>query len=158
MTNKKSTGFTLIELLVVVAIIGLLSSIITVSINTSRTKARDARRISDLKQIKAGLDLYFQTGSGYPAQAVWDATVGASLQCSGTPVLQIPRDPIDPTYRYTYTNPAGTTTYSGCGTTVSSGYELEFYIEKKGLYYIINEDGRVREKVSGNSVSLDSLL
>ena len=158
MSRQKKLGFTLIELLVVVAIIGLLSSIITMSINTSRMRARDARRISDLKQVKTGLDLYFQTGSGYPTQAVWDATVGLSLTCSGTPTLQIPRDPIDPTYRYTYINPSGTTTYSGCGGTVSTGYELEFYSEKKALYYIMNQDGNLREKVTGNPASFDALL
>ncbi len=49
MINRK--GFTLIELLVVIAIIGLLSSIATISFNAARAKARDARKVSDAKQI-----------------------------------------------------------------------------------------------------------
>ena len=49
MQNKK--GFTLIELLVVIAIIGLLSSIAVVSLNGARAKARDAKRVSDVKQL-----------------------------------------------------------------------------------------------------------
>ena len=56
MRNKK--GFTLIELLVVIAIIGLLSTLAVVSLNNARGKARDARRISDVKAIQTAVELY----------------------------------------------------------------------------------------------------
>ena len=49
MSNKK--GFSLIELLVVIAIIGLLSSLAVVNLNSARGKARDAKRVSDVKQL-----------------------------------------------------------------------------------------------------------
>ena len=55
MQNKK--GFTLIELLVVIAIIGLLSSIAVVSLNGARAKARDAKRVSDVKQISTLVEM-----------------------------------------------------------------------------------------------------
>ncbi len=59
-------GFTLIELLVVIAIIGLLSSVVLVSMQGVRAKARDAVRVSDLKQIQLALELYYNANEIYP--------------------------------------------------------------------------------------------
>lgn len=49
--KKSGYGFTLIELLVVIAIIGLLSSILLVSMNSSREKARMAAALSFASQV-----------------------------------------------------------------------------------------------------------
>lgn len=63
---KKQKGFTLIELLVVIAIIGLLSTLAVVSLNNARAKSRDARRISDVKQLQTALEMYFNQNNSYP--------------------------------------------------------------------------------------------
>ncbi|MFH1780388.1 MAG: type II secretion system protein [Candidatus Nealsonbacteria bacterium] len=60
-------GFTLIELLVVIAIIGILSSVVLVSMQGARAKARDARRLQDMKQIVTALQLYFNKYERYPS-------------------------------------------------------------------------------------------
>ncbi len=57
--NKKHRGFTLIELLVVIAIIGLLASIVVVSLGPSRAKSRDARRVADLRQINIAMEMCY---------------------------------------------------------------------------------------------------
>lgn len=50
-------GFTLIELLVVIAIIGILSAVVLTSLNSSRDKARDAKAVSDVKQVALAFEL-----------------------------------------------------------------------------------------------------
>lgn len=65
------SGFTLIELLVVIAIIGVLASVVLASVNTARAKSRDARRKSDLNQLRLALELYYDANNAYPS------TVGA---------------------------------------------------------------------------------
>lgn len=61
-----SSGFTLVELLIVVAIIGVLSSVVISSLNGARMKSRDARRVSDLKQIRIALEMYYDQNGSYP--------------------------------------------------------------------------------------------
>ena len=63
---KKNKGFTLIELLVVIAIIGILSSVVLASLNTARLKARDTRRVSDIKSIQLALEFYYDSLGAYP--------------------------------------------------------------------------------------------
>jgi type II secretion system protein G len=68
---KSQKGFTLIELLVVIAIVGILSSVVLASLNIARAKARDAKRLSDLKQIQAALAMFYSDNGAYPATTTW---------------------------------------------------------------------------------------
>jgi prepilin-type N-terminal cleavage/methylation domain-containing protein len=68
-------GFTLIELLVVIAVIGLLSSIVLVSLNSARIKARDAKRVSEIKEIQTVLALYYDTYGQYPSSGECGAAI-----------------------------------------------------------------------------------
>ena len=80
--NQK--GFTLIELLVVIAIIGLLSTLAVVALNNARAKARDAKRVADVKQIQTALELYYNECAGYPSTAGGAAILSTDDANSGT--------------------------------------------------------------------------
>lgn len=59
-------GFTLIELLVVVAIIGILASIVLVSLGNSRAKGSDAAIKANLSTIRGQAELYaLMNGNSY---------------------------------------------------------------------------------------------
>lgn len=67
--KREKKGFTLIELLVVIAIIGILATIVLVSLNSARQKARDTRRISDVRQVALALEMYYDDFKWYPKNA-----------------------------------------------------------------------------------------
>ncbi|MCA9366319.1 prepilin-type N-terminal cleavage/methylation domain-containing protein [Candidatus Kaiserbacteria bacterium] len=58
-------GFTLIELLIVITIIGILSSVVLVSLSSAREKSRDAARVSQIKEVKTALEVYRSDNGGY---------------------------------------------------------------------------------------------
>lgn len=80
--RKNQKGFTLIELLVVIAIIGILSSVVLVGINSTRTKAKDTRIISDMTQIRNGGESYYNENSTY-ATYVPDAVLTGDITTNG---------------------------------------------------------------------------
>ena len=117
---RKQRGFTLIELLVVIAIIGLLSTLAVVALNSARLKARDAKRVADIKQIQTGLELYFNDKTAYPGATIAGLGSAGAVSCLNSagfttancpsPYMGlVPRDP-NSAKNYAYTS-AGATTY-----------------------------------------------
>jgi len=58
-------GFTLIELLIVIAIIGMLAGIVLVAIAGTRSRARDARRQADLRQVVSAQEMVYGDDEEY---------------------------------------------------------------------------------------------
>src|SRR5687767_9992789 len=89
-TKRKINGFTLIELMIVVAIIGILTALVTVNLQDARERARDVQRKADLKSIQQALELYKNDHlpQTYPPTATWrdDLTGGGYIK-------EIPTDP-----------------------------------------------------------------
>lgn len=101
--RRGQRGFTLIELLVVIAIIGILATIVLVSLNAARKKARDVRRVSDMRQVALALEMYYDdnASTGYPGASgsnVW-STMETAIEAGGY-ITSVPSDPGTGTYEY----------------------------------------------------------
>ncbi|MFH1822138.1 MAG: prepilin-type N-terminal cleavage/methylation domain-containing protein [Patescibacteria group bacterium] len=128
--NMNKKGFTLIELLVVIVIIGILATLATVALGSARTKARDARRVSDIKQIQTALELFYNENTRYPSTtAVAAASAVLSSQLT-TYMPNVPDDPNEPdcnvvaytNYMYTPRNSSGVLDI----TASPSSYSIEY--------------------------------
>ncbi len=132
--KKSAAGFTLIELLVVIAIIGLLASVVLVSLNSARAKARDTKRVADLNQFAKALELYFNSNYSYPTIT----TAGALSTLTGAPALvptylsslPVAPNPADGSCSSATTNGANAyymyANSSGAGQPVTSAYSITF--------------------------------
>lgn len=103
-------GFTLIELLVVIAIIGILASIVLVSLNNARQKARDVKRVGDLRGIQLALEGYYDDNQAYPGDdgaAVCANLTGIADELVPTYIAALPVDPGGGSVFYSY-DAAGT--------------------------------------------------
>jgi len=120
MKNNKP-GFTLIELLVVIAIIGLLSTLSIVALNSARAKSRDARRVSDIKQIQTALELYYNENNSYPATLT---TAGMPDFLTKVPVAPTPNDGSCSAAANTYVY----TPVTGSGGITNGSYTLTYCI------------------------------
>ena len=142
--NKK--GFTLIELLVVIAIIGLLSTLAVVSLNSARQKARDARRMSDLKQISTAMELYYSQHDAYPATGVCNAAGVIAVAVNGTicPSGNAITDGTDVFLNSIPDAPGGTgaqALYLYGGTSLASTYCLSVQMEVPNTDYFVCSNG-----------------
>ena len=100
MTLNKQRGFTIIELVVVISIIGILITISIIAFNASRSKARDAIRLTDIQQLSIALEYYYDNNKRtYPECGyVCDFNTNWQSGCLGEAlkpyITTLPRDPL----------------------------------------------------------------
>ncbi len=102
LTLSSSKGFTLVELLVVIAIIGILATLLLLQLGIARQRARDAKRIADVSQVRTASELYFDDAGSYPQVATF---AGLAALLVPKYMTQLPTDPLnvgDYSYNYAY--------------------------------------------------------
>jgi len=147
---SKQKDFTLIELLVVVSIIAVLATIILGALGDARSKARDTKRISELKQLQTSLELYYLDNGVYPsaissgcATGVWETPLNSLL--NGGYISKLPVDPIDDEPSFLCYNYYGGTSVSGwyCDGVLRSNYGYAI------LFSLENQNTSVKTTTSG---------
>lgn len=107
-TKTNYEGFTLIELLIVIAIIGILASVVLVSLSKARQKARDARKQMEMKSLSMGLRIFYETygrmplnyssGGACEGSSAYNSSMG-ELVTAGI-ISAVPASPDDSKYCY----------------------------------------------------------
>lgn len=125
-------GFSLVELLVSVSIIAILIAIGIASYATINKQSRDAKRKSDLEQIRAALEMYRADNGYYPsagsgswvaASSSTDTLVGLTPALVSTYIPVIPTDPkSSQNYMYLARNAVAGVYYAYC---LSAALEAE---------------------------------
>ncbi len=124
-------GFTLIELLVVVAIIGILSGVVLVSLSSARNKARDASVQEQVTNLMTATEVYINDNTLTAAsESALSASsgLGQALVSNGliSSVPQHPSGANDVTHGYAAITGAGNT-YVIWGTLPSKSTTTYFY-------------------------------
>ena len=135
MFPEHQKAFTLIELLIVIAILGLLASIVLVGLGGARAKARDARRIADLRQVQNALEIYYASKGNYPA-GDWAGMTG-NADWSSLGVTKFSQDPLN-----------------------GSGGHPFYSYATNGQYYVLQatleqDNPALKDDIDGSVLSLD---
>ena len=137
--KRYTKGFTLIELLVVIAIIGILASVVLVSLNTARQKGKDARVISDVQQLRTAFESGYN-GTSYPDLGV-NATSTAGPGAANTATLSLDAAAQGSVLNFVTNASAPITAYAIYGRLVSN----------TAAYFCIDSTGKTNPTAAANS-------
>jgi len=145
-SQNQKRGFTLIELLVVIAIIGLMSSVILVSVNYLRKKSRDTRRFEDARELIMAIERYHIDNGHFPC-----AQAGDPPRTQISPLNQnnncLARDLVPDYLKSLPLTPANAD---------SQGFQYQYYVHpSKQAYYVrIPLETRTRTLTSNDPFSV----
>jgi prepilin-type N-terminal cleavage/methylation domain-containing protein len=76
---RRGQGFTLIELLIVISIIGILMTLVIVTVMPVQRKGRDTKRKSDINLFLSGAELYKADFKVYPNPTLYLGNYGTAV-------------------------------------------------------------------------------
>ncbi|MBI4433697.1 type II secretion system protein [Candidatus Uhrbacteria bacterium] len=165
MPFRHRSGFMLVELLV------LFSTMVPVVLGTgarmerARINARDAKRISDMRQMRTALELFYvDQGGGYPAGAfpsLGDAQT-ACLHPGGfvprgckNPYMMVPSNPTPGGQPYAYTAYTDAARTKVCTRAPCAFYQIAFALEHE-MSMLADTSGEQPENTVPNCVVTDT--
>lgn len=153
MFRKTNKSFTLIELLVVIAIIGMLSSVIVASSGGARKKARDAKRMADLREVATAMELAFDNSSTECGgqDTYITSTSKPSKICPTTGEYLSPFPPDIPPNNYVWVNNTQSCTPSGSSSPIPAGQWYCVYVQleaESNTWFVATQRGT--KKVTTN--------
>ena len=158
MSSVKShkSGFTLIELLVVIAVIGMLASIVLVSLGPTRAKARDAKRIAEVRSMGLALEQEAADGGEALLGCVGDQVDASTCTGPGTANFANFKDPSTPGTPCPIGAGTATCQYSiatnaGAAAARTDDYQICFVLEQGvGTITGLGSPGKYQVQTGGN--------
>jgi prepilin-type N-terminal cleavage/methylation domain-containing protein len=132
--KKYTKGFTLIELLVVIAIIGILSSVVLVSLNTARAKGKDAKMQAEMSGLRSAAEIYYSSnGNSYDSLFTTNNTFDSANSDANKYLTAIEDG-----------NGAGTETAGSSATAYAVSAQLPSSVGGTASYYCVDSTGTVK--------------
>ncbi len=150
--KSQQKGFTLVELLVTIGIIGILATVTVVSIQSARTKAQDARRLSEIRALSGSLEAYDVDNLG----TLLEGATANECIAAGQPIHQCTKpinfsnisDPVGKKDNPCVAGSVGPCQYSlGKSDPKTNDYEIFFNMQLKSP---LGEKGVYKIKTGGN--------
>ena len=113
-----STGFSLVEIMIVISILGIVMAGSFTAYTATQRNSRDARRQTDMENLRQALELYRADNGTYPVTGGGSWTNAVDLSGLLVPVYinKLPSDPRtgNPVYRYQATDLSSGRYYGYC--------------------------------------------
>ncbi len=125
----KNISSTLYVILIFAAFILLLTIIAIVSLNKARLKARDAKRLADIRTMQSALELFYSDKNEYPNAKHWNDLYDYLVN-NNSYINKMPYDPLNRdefVYKYEPDN--------------KNNYKISFKLEENKKKYIANPRG-----------------